>query len=299
MSALVAYLWRNSGVTTAKLLQLGPMTTADSVGAEDAPPPNSSPIRRIPAGWVSSRPRAERACRAADALRQRISSGSFPDGVLPDERTLATELDASRNVVREALSMLRREGLITRRRGVGTAVVTPKYGHGLDRLAGLAEALAGHGTVTNEVLVAETVGDLPAAVVEQLHLETGAVAVHIERVRRVDGVPVSLDSTYLAADLGPGVLCGDLETRDIFELIEEAIGCPLGRAEIEVRAGNADRDTAALLEIPAGTAIFIIDRITRLSDGRAVDVELLRIRADRMTLRATLYRGLAGDGELS
>jgi GntR family transcriptional regulator len=229
----------------------------------------------------------------ADALRQRISSGSFTDGVLPDEHTLAEQLDASRNAVREALGLLRDEGLVTRRRGVGTVAVTPAYGHGLDRLAGLAETLAGHGKVTNEVLVAEAIADPPATVMQRLGLQTGATAVHIERVRRVDGVPVSLDSTYLTADIGRGVLRDDLETRDIFAVIEETTGAPLGRAEIEVRAANAEPETAALLDVQAGAAIFLIDRLTYLSDGTPVDVELLRIRADRMTLRATLHRGLA------
>jgi len=37
--------------------------------------------------------------------------------------------------------------------------------------------------------------------------------------------------------------------------------------------------------------VFVIDRLTRLADGTPVDVETLRIRADRMSLRATLYRG--------
>lgn len=229
----------------------------------------------------------------AQALRQRISAGGFADGALPDERALAEELNASRNTVREALSLLRDEGLLTRRRGVGTVVVTPSYGHGLDRLAGLAEALAGHGTVSNEVLVAETVADPPAHVVERLCLQAGESAVHIERVRRVDGAPVSLDSTYLTADIGRDVLRDDLENRDIFAVIEEATGVALGRAEIEVRAANADPETAGLLGVPAGAAIFVIDRLTCLSDGTPVDAEVLRIRADRMTLRATLYRGLS------
>lgn len=250
------------------------------------------PTRRIPPEWVSSRPRAERARRVAQALRQRISSGSFADGVLPDERTLAERLDASRNTVREALSLLREEGLVTRRRGVGTVVVTPTYGHGLDRLAGLAETLAGHGTVTNEVLVADVIADPPTRVMQRLSLQAGTAAVHIERVRRIDGEPVSLDSTYLTPDIGSGVLRGDLKTRDIFAVIEETTGGPLGRAEIEVRAANADPETAALLGIQTGAAVFLIDRLTSMSDGTPVDVELLRIRADRMTLRATLYRGL-------
>lgn len=266
---------------------------SDAAAGEPPPFPLRSSARRVPPEWVSSRPRAERARRVADALRQRISSGSFADGVLPDERALAEQLGASRNAVREALGLLRDEGLVTRRRGVGTVVVTPTYGHGLDRLAGLAETLAGHGTVVNEVLVAEPVADPPAAVVERLGLDVGASAVHVERVRRADGVPVSVDSTYLTADIGRGVLRADLETRDIFAVIEETTGAPLGRAEIEVRAANADPETAALLDVRAGAAIFLIDRLTRLSDGTPVDVELLRIRADRMTLRATLYRGLS------
>jgi GntR family transcriptional regulator len=249
--------------------------------------------RRVPPEWVSSRPRAQRARRVADVLRQRISAGSFADGVLPDERALAEQLGASRNAVREALGLLRDDGLVTRRRGVGTVVATPTYGHGLDRLAGLAEALAGHGTVTNEVLVAEVVADPPAEAAARLRLTTGTTAIHIERVRRVDGVPVSLDSTYLTADVGRRVLGGDLATRDIFAVIEETTGSALGRAEIEVSAANADPRTAALLDIRTGAAVFVIDRLTRLSDGTPVDVEVLRIRADRMTLRATLFRGLS------
>lgn len=247
--------------------------------------------RRIPAEWTSSRPRAERARRLADALRGQIAAGAFPDGVIPDEQALAARFAASRNSVREALGLLGEEGLIRRRRGVGTTVVAPKYGHGLDRLAGLAETLTGHGTVTNEVRVAEVVSDPPAGMAERLALPAGAPAVHIERLRRLDGLPLSLDDTYLPADVGRGVLDGDLAGRDVFVLIEETTGHALGRADVAVHAVAADRATARLLDVPPGAAIFRIDRLTRLADGRPIDAETLRIRADRMTLTATLHRG--------
>ncbi len=79
---------------------------------------------------MSSRPRAERARRLAELLRRRISAGGFADGVIDDERSLAAQTGASRNTVREALGLLRDEGLITRRRGVGTTVVAPGTGTG-------------------------------------------------------------------------------------------------------------------------------------------------------------------------
>ncbi|WP_224227834.1 winged helix-turn-helix domain-containing protein [Streptomyces sp. FXJ7.023] len=59
------------------------------------------------------RPRAERARQLADVLRQQITDGGFPGGALPDERVLGTRFAASRNAVRQALSLLRQEGLIT------------------------------------------------------------------------------------------------------------------------------------------------------------------------------------------
>jgi GntR family transcriptional regulator len=235
-------------------------------------------------------PRAERARQVADVLRQQITAGAFADRRLPDERLLGRELGASRNAVRAGLDLLRAEGLITRRPGVGTAVAAPKYGHGLDRLAGLAETLTGYGTVGNEVLAARRTARPPAAVAERLALPPGAGAVVIERLRRLDGEPLSLDTTYLAEDIGLPLLDRDLAGRDVFSLIEETSGRLLGSAELTVHAVTADPSSAALLGVRVGAALFAIERLTRLADGRPVDAETLRIRADRLTLRATVHR---------
>ncbi|MEU8732406.1 GntR family transcriptional regulator [Streptomyces tendae] len=237
------------------------------------------------------RPRADRARQLADVLRQQITDGAFAEGALPDERELGRRFGASRNAVRDALALLRQEGLITRRRGVGTTVLLPKYGHGLDRLTGLAEELTGRGTVTNEVRVAAEVPVLPAAIAARLEVPAGAGGVYVERLRWLDGLPLSLDTSYLTAGIGRAVLAGDLRGRDVFRLIEEAAGAPLGRAEVAVHAVNADPGTAQLLGIEPGAAVFALERLTRLADGRPVDTESIRIRADRMTLRATLGRG--------
>lgn len=224
-------------------------------------------------------------------LRERITAGAF-DGRLPDERSLGAQLGATRNAVREALALLSAEGLVRRRQGVGTVVVQPKYGHGLDRLAGLAEALDGHGEVINEVREAH-VGPPPRAIAERLRLAPGEPAVHLERLRRLGGTPLSLDTTYLTADIGVPLLRHDLAGRDLFALIEETSGLRLGRADVVVHAVSAGSGTAALLNIPPSTAVFALDRLTHLPDGRPVDAETLHIRADRLTLRATLHRGPA------
>ncbi|WP_326674323.1 MULTISPECIES: GntR family transcriptional regulator [unclassified Streptomyces] len=234
--------------------------------------------------------RAVRARRVADVLRQRIVEGDYESGTLPDERVLGRSLGATRNVVRAALDLLRDEGLVTRRRGIGTLVTARKAGHGLGRLTGLAEELTPYGTVTNEVREARLVQHAPPAVAERLMLPDGSAAVYIERLRHLDGSPLSLDSTWLAPDIGGPLLGLDLAWRDLFALIEENSGVRLGSAEITVHAVTAEPDTAQLLGIPNGSALFAIDRLTRLADGRPVDLESLRVRGDRFALHTVLER---------
>ncbi len=100
---------------------------------------------------VARRRRADRARQVADLLRRQIVLGQFPHGQLPLEAALAREFATSRNTVREALHLLREEGLVERCPGVGTTVAAEKYPHGLHRLLGLAETLHEHGEVTNQV----------------------------------------------------------------------------------------------------------------------------------------------------
>ncbi|KUL49458.1 GntR family transcriptional regulator [Streptomyces sp. NRRL F-4489] len=241
--------------------------------------------------------RADRARRVAHVLRGQVLRGAFPGGVLPDERALIAEFGTSRNTVREALGLLRDEGLVERRRGVGTVVVGRAYEHPLGELAGLAEVLQRYGTVVNEVREARPVR-APASVARRLGLPEGSPAVYLERLRRVDGTPLSLDCTYLIPEVGEPLLAlgrARLENRDVFELIENAAGMPLGSAEVSVRAVVADPATCAVLAMPAGGAVLAVDRLTRLADGRPADLEFIHLRGDRLTLRARMDRVREGD----
>lgn len=56
-------------------------------------------------------------------LQRLISNGTYPVGtLLPPESDLATELQVSRHTIRQAISVLRRRGLLSARKGVGTRV---------------------------------------------------------------------------------------------------------------------------------------------------------------------------------
>jgi GntR family transcriptional regulator len=235
------------------------------------------------------RRRADLARQMADVLRHQVLTGAYPGGSLPGEPALCREFHASRNTVREALALLRAEGLIERAPGVGTTVASSKYPHGLHHLLGLAETLHPHGEISNEI---RTVGLVvpPAPVAARLCLGPGEPVVYVERLRRIGGQPLSLDLTYLARDVGEPLLREDLRRQDIFVLIERVAGQPLGHADVSLEAVNADPHSARLLGTADNAALLMVERLTHLADGRPVDLESIRFRGDRLTMHSRLER---------
>ncbi len=235
------------------------------------------------------RRRADRARQVADVLRRQVLAGQYDDGALPSEARLIEEFGTTRNAVRAALDLLRAEGLVERCPGIGTTVAGRKHPHGLDRLLGLAEVFDGRGTIHNEVR-ALTVTRPPAAVRDHLRLEPHDDVVYVERLRHLDGVPLSLDLTYLVPDLGKELLHRDLAGKDVFGLLEEVSGQRLGHAELVMEAVTADAHSAAVLGTPRHAALLMVERLVHLEDGQPVDFEFIRFRGDRLTLRGTTRR---------
>jgi GntR family transcriptional regulator len=235
-------------------------------------------------------PRADRARLAADVLRQQIHAGAYPDG-LPPESELAAEFFVSRNTIRQALTILKNEGLIERGPKVGTHVARRKYDHGLDALLGLKETFKNLGEVRNEVRAAMPV-TAPPSVASRLRLKHGEPAVFVERLRYLGDLPLSLDLTYLTPDIGSQILSHPLETNDLFALIEQVSGQRLGSASLALalEAIPADAHSAATLQVPDGAALLMLERLTSLDDGRPVDLEYVRMRGDRITMRGNLVR---------
>lgn len=254
-----------------------------TVECVSAPTSDPVPIRR---------PRADRARQVADLLRHQIHGGGYPDG-LPSEAELAAEFSVSRNTVRAALGVLKTEGLIDRATRVGTHVAVRKYDHGLDALVGLKETFKDYGEVHNEVRAVLRM-PAPPAVARKLELAPGTQVVYIERLRYLGDLPLSLDLTYLDPEIGEQVVGHPLESNDVFALIEQVSGQSLGSATLALEAVSADSHSAATLQVPDGAALLMLERLTSLGDGRPVDLEYIRMRGDRITMRGNISRNPTG-----
>lgn len=227
----------------------------------------------------------------AETLRQRIRLGELvPMDRLPSEADLCQEFDVSRITVRRALDELASEGLIFKIHGKGAFVARPKATQNATVLSGFDEAMARRGHVTrNEVLTLE---EVPAdhQVATALSIPVDTPVVKLERLRFLDFEPVSLDVTFLPLEFGRPLAGKDLQTRDVFLILENDLNCPLGRARLRMEGAIATKRLASLLDVPVAAPLLKVERLTYDVGGRPVDFEYLYYRSDRFRYEINIQR---------
>jgi len=226
-----------------------------------------------------------------ERLRERILDGTLPPhGQLPSEAELGAMFKVSRITVRQALSDLQRENLIFKIPGKGAFVSKPKAFQQLSQLEGFAEALTRQGyEVRNRVLSHRLVPPSPQ-VRERLALKADELVAEIRRIRLVNREPISYEVTWLSAEIGERLRQEDLAGRDIFLLLENELGLPLGHADLQIDAIPADERYADALGVAEGTALLRIERLTHTASGAPLDYEHLYFRGDAFQYRLRLSR---------
>jgi GntR family transcriptional regulator len=222
----------------------------------------------------------------------RIADGSLTPGTrLPSEDSLVQEYAVSRTTIRAAIQSLLQRGLVEIRRGKGTFVTRPKITQELTELTGFVEDMQALGRHATAKVLDQRVLAANQVVARQLGLPQGSPVVRIQRVRLADGMPLSIDETYLPKELGEKVMADNLETEPIFSLLERKYRTSLVEAEYRLEAISADTTAATALCIDVGSPIFLIER-TSYSDGhRPVDYEKLHYRGDQIRFVTRLARG--------
>ncbi|MEX0731692.1 MAG: GntR family transcriptional regulator [Aquisalimonadaceae bacterium] len=215
-----------------------------------------------------------------ETLRQRILDGTYlPHDRLPSESELMRAFGVSRITIRQALRDLHNEGLVFSAQGKGSFVSKPKAVQNIQRLEGFAEAMAAKGYEATAKLISIQERRPARSVAAALELSAGEDVVEVCRVRYLNRQPVSLDLSFFPLDIGHRLFRHDL-TGDIFPLLENALGIPLGAADIRIDAALADGDGIRHLNLKLGEPLLQVERLTYTADGRPVDFEYLRFRGD-------------------
>ena len=207
--------------------------------------------------------------QVAQHLEAAIISGEIPPGTLfHNEIQLADELGLSRPTMRRAMQHLVDQGLIVRRRGIGTRVVQPKVRRQLE-LTSLYEDLRVSGQKpTTELLSFETV-EADEDVAERLSVKPGATVARLDRLRSANERPIARMTNYLPerfVDLDPDALA----EKGLYQLLR-ARGVVLHSATQAIGARTATAAEARQLGEPRGAALLTMQRTAYDDHGATVE----------------------------
>jgi DNA-binding GntR family transcriptional regulator len=223
----------------------------------------------------------------AENLKRAIEDGTIKPGErLDNELDLTERLGVSRPTVRQAVQRLVEQGLVVRRRGLGTVVVAPRILRSVALTSLYDDLSASHRHPATTVLAAREIeaGDEIAAV---LSLPSGAPVLSVQRLRLADGTPLALMHNYLPAGLLKGRPEDALARSGLYELLR-SLGIRLQAGEQVIGARRATAHEANMLQAPRTATVLTMTRTTFDHEGKPVEHGSHAYLADRYSFTMTL-----------
>lgn len=233
----------------------------------------------------------------AEDLRAAILRGDYqPGATIPKRADLMARYGVSTTTVRQAVTLLRTEGLVApiRRRGTVVRDRTPvrlSVKRHSDVLAGPGDrgpwetACAEQGILGRTEIVTVDQRQADARVADQLSIPEGAAVVYRRQHMYVGDYVGQLQETWLPLAVVDGTpLAGDGKVIGGIYRGLSSIGHPPVTASDSVTSRMPTRDEADTLSLDLGSPVLAIERITRGRDQKVLAVAHATVAGDRVQL---------------
>ncbi|MGL4566213.1 MAG: GntR family transcriptional regulator, partial [Halioglobus sp.] len=195
--------------------------------------------------------------QVATALRDEIVSGVHAVGsLLPTEDQLCKRFSVSRYTVREALRLLREDGLVSSRKGAGTAVIPPRSMESdIHQVMSINDLLA-FGTDTRLVIESINTVIIDAGLASRTGLPRGEewLQVRGHRQEQAAGVPLCWTQYYINRAYAAVGRLLQRHRGPIFPLIEDMFGLNITEVQQQISATLVSPELAAVLKVDIDSA---------------------------------------------
>lgn len=216
--------------------------------------------------------------RVAEHISEAIERGDLVSGDrLDGEIGLAESLGISRATMRRAIEELVAQGVLARKHGVGTRVLSQPNLRSTG-VRSLFDELAVAGRSPRSKVIQLEVVDAEGDVASALEISPGTPVTHIERIRYADEVPFAIMRNWIPTSLVE-LDASRLETGGLYdELRNSGIRMRVARQSIGAEVATADK--ARLLEVNPGSSLLNIHTVTLADLGYPIELGSHDYRAD-------------------
>lgn len=229
--------------------------------------------------------------KIAAHIREAINNGQLETGdELPSEAELCEQFGSSRGPVRQAMMLLRTEGMISTGRGRRSTVLARSASGSFDSSVSITAWLESHGLTPGQqtLLLARQPADEEIA--DHLRIDPGAHVITLRRLRTADDEPIAIETIYFPVEIGRHILDLDTDTESVYRhLVErDIIVDSLARC---ISATVAQEEQAELLGIGVGEPLLRVRMAASDQYGRIISFADFLFPAGNLTLSLNTVRG--------
>lgn len=219
--------------------------------------------------------------QAEHLLRKLIESDDYKNGkYLPNEIELSKQLGISRNTLRQSINKLVFEGLLVRRKGVGTKVVRKGIVSGVKNWLSFSQEMKVLGVEVRNFelhISRKPMNNEISAFFQKANAQESRSLV-LERVRGSKDYPFVYFISYFNPDLP---LTGDEDfSNPLYEMLEEKYDVTVKTSKEEISASLAGPEIAEKLEIKPEDPILVRKRFVYDVNNLPVEYNIGYYRAD-------------------
>lgn len=157
-----------------------------------------------------------------DKILKQIENGNLPEHTkLFTERELCDIYEISRATVRQAVSILEREGYIYRVQGRGTFIAPKKIEQTLENFYSFGDEVKKLGMKPSSKVISLEIIMLPAHIAKKIGYSEGEKFYKLIRIRLADNQPVVYEETYLPYKRFPNLKENEIESQGLYNLLKE------------------------------------------------------------------------------
>ena len=204
--------------------------------------------------------------RIHDELKHQIETGVVEVGQrLPSERVMAEQFGVSRMTLRQAVTSLVEEGILTRYVGSGTFVASDRVREKMRGTTSFTEIIQNLGKTPSSKVLSYQKTKANEVECDKLQLKKGAQIIRMERIRYADELPIC----YEVASI-PYRLIEDFAKNDIANHFYDTLanaGKKIGRSEQIISAKIVNKEIANFLSIKQSSAILALTQISYFANS--------------------------------